>query len=619
MIQIPIKKKTLTTILGGLLCASQAHSADFYFGESADILLQINSQLSIGASWRTEDANPNFISAINGGEGFGATTDDGNLNFEKGATYSKIIKGLHELQLTKDNYGAFVRFKYWYDKELKDENRAHGHSPNGYTPNSPLNDDGFSDFAKFSGIELLDAYIFTRFDVKDVPVDFHIGRQVLSWGESTFIQGGINSINPLDVSALRRPGAELKEGLLPVGMAYASVGLTDSLTVEGFYQYEWEKTQIDGCGTYFSSSDVAADSCYAITLGIPDRPALAGGFYVGRNGDVEPDDGGQYGLAVRYYSEELNNSDFGLYYMNIHSRTPLLNGIRTAIPLATQDPTKVFIPNALDPTRGKLSALNPAYQIEYAEDLKYYGLSFATNLGGWAFSGEVSYKPDTPIQINGPEIINALVSENPLLRFSPRVLATTYGQSVDGYDEFDVTQVQVTAVHFFERVLGASRLTFVGEVGTVLTKDIEESNQHYGRNAVFGLGNFDAGFNHPVAGFRMNCENLVSRGALSGDCSDDGYVTDNAWGYRLRTSLDYNDLFAGISIKPTLAWSHDVSGYSPEPGQQFQEGRKSLGLSVQALYQQKYSATIGYVSFDGGSYNTQEDKDFMSLSFNISY
>ncbi len=619
MFQIPIKKRALATIIGGLLCASQAYSADFYFGENDDILLQINSQLSIGASWRLKDADPRFIAGVNGGDSFGATTDDGNLNFEKGKTFSKILKGVHDLQLTKGNYGAFVRFKYWYDKELKDENRAHGHSPNGYIPNTPLNDDNFSDYAKFSGIALLDAYIFSSFDLGEVPVDFRLGRQVVNWGESTFIQGGLNSINPFDVSAFRRPGAELKEGLLPIGMVYANLGLTDNLSMEVFYQYEWEKTNIDACGTYFSGSDVAADGCYAITIAIPDRQALEGGFYADRKDDAEPDDGGQYGLAFRYYAEELNETEFGFYYMNIHSRTPVINGTRTAIPTLTGDPSNIFIPSALDPTGGVLSSYNPSYYIEYVEDLKYFGLSFATNLSGWALSGEISYKPDTPIQINGPELLNGLLSESTLLRFTPRVLATDYGQSVDGFDEFDVTQIQMTAIHFFERVLGASRLTLIGEIGAVLTKDIEKSSLYYGRNAVFGLGDFDAGFNHPSAGFRMNCENLVAAGALSGDCRDDGYVTDNAWGYRLRASLDYSDVFAGVSFKPTLTWSHDVSGYSPEPGQQFHEGRTSLDLSIEASYQQQYSATLGFKSFDGGSHNTLEDKDFISLSFKVSY
>lgn len=589
-----------------------ATAADFYFGENDDILLQVTSQFSVGASWRLDEQDPRFIGASNGGQGATTTTDDGQLNFEQGKTYTKSIKGLHDILLSKDNYGFFTRVKYWYDKELDDEGRPHGNSINGYQSGAPLSDEGFSDFAQFSGIEILDAYFYANLDIGQMPVDVRLGRQVVNWGESTFIQGGLNSTNPFDVSALRRPGAELKEGLLPVGMAYFNAGVTDALNIEAFYQYEWEKTQIDGCGTYFSGADFAADGCNAITVGpLPDEQAYAGGFFAERQADGEPDDGGQYGIALRYYAAELNDTEFGLYHMNIHSRLPLINAIRTQT-LGVPGVNQVFVPESLDPTGGMLAALNPAYRIVFPEDLKYYGASFATNLGGVALSGEVSYKPDTPVQISGPEILNATLSESPVLRFSERVTAAPLGGEVQGWDEFDVTQVQITAVQFVERVLGASRLTLIGEAGVIMTDDVSKSNQHYGRNAVFGLGDFDAGNG-------LNCTNLVAAGQLAGDCSSDGFVTDSAWGYRLRASLNYTDLFAGVSLKPTFDWQHDVNGYSPDPGQQFHEGRKSFGVSLEALYQQKYSATIGYRQFQGGSHNTLEDKDFISLSFNVSY
>ena len=83
----------------------------------------------------------------------------------------------------------------------------------------------------------------------------------MSWGESTFIGGGINSINPIDVSAFRRPGAEIKEGLIPVNMFYVSQSLTDNLSAEAFYQLEWDQTVTDNCGTFFSQPDVVSDGC----------------------------------------------------------------------------------------------------------------------------------------------------------------------------------------------------------------------------------------------------------------------------------------------------------------------------------------------------------------------
>jgi hypothetical protein len=603
------------TIVASLVCtalyAGTANGADFYFGENQDLHLQVTSQLSMGASWRLKDADNRFIGALNGGSGGTTTTDDGNLNFGKNETFSKIIKGVHDIQLSKDNWGIFTRVKYWYDKELKDESRAHGHSPNNYVPGAVLNDDDFADFAKFSGIELMDAYFYTNFDVARAPVEFRLGRQVISWGESTFIQGGLNSTNPFDVNALRRPGAELKEGLLPVGMAYINAGVSENFNFEAFYQYEWEKTQIDGCGTYFSGADFAADGCNAVTIAVPDQQAIAGGFFAQRQEDGEPDDGGQYGFALRYYAAELNDTEFGLYFMNIHSRLPLINAVRTQT-LAVPGVTSVFIPAALDPTGGVLSALNPQYRIVFPEDLQYFGASFATNIAGTAVSGEVSYKPDTPVQINGPEILNGVLSEQPFFRYTPRVTAVGFGEEAQGYDELDVTQIQVTALHFFERVLGASRLTVIGEAGIIFTDGAEDSDQLYGRNSVFGLGDFDAGGG-------INCTNLEAAGAIGGDCAKDGFVTDSAWGYRVRGVLEYNNVFAGISLKPTIDWQHDVDGYSPDPGQQFHEGKKSFGISLEALYQQKYSMTVAYRSFNGGSHNILEDKDFASVNFAVSY
>jgi len=597
----PVKISLLASAIAGLW-AMPSHSADFYFGPDQGISMQVNSQLSLGASWRTEDADAALYGSVNGGTGGSATTDDGNLNFDKGETFSQILKGSHDVQMTMDNFGAFTRFKYWSDAELADGNRAHGNSGSGYAANEPLSDSGFSDNAKFSGINLLDAYVYGSFDVAEMPLDVRLGRQVISWGESTFIQGGMNSSNPFDVSALRRPGATLKEGILPVGMAYLNLGASENLSVEAFYQYEWAKTEIDGCGTLFGA-DFAASGCNYVTIAIDDASALAAGYAAERQADVEAKDGKQFGLSARYFAEQLNNTEFGVYVMNIHSRVPMVNGIRSTMPgtvagtstTATSPTAGPFVPSS-HPTAGALSVNNPAYFIEFPEDLQFYGLSFATNAGGVALSGEVSYKPDTPIQINGNHVLAGVLSENTDVAsggtpFAQRAIDTAAGGTVQGYDLFDVTQVQFTALQFFDRVLGASRVTVIGEVGMTLVDGIEESEFVYGRDTLFGLG---------VA-------------------SDGGYVTDNAWGYRALAALDYSDVFAGINLKPTVSFSHDVQGYSPAPGQQFNEGRQSLGLAVEASYQQMYSASLAYKMFDGGDYNASIDKDFVSLSLGITY
>jgi hypothetical protein len=609
----------LPMVIAGAFSASQSHSAEYYFGSDQGTELQVNSEISIGASWRTEAADDKLIgpqnfmantgSATSPAAALGSiATDDGNQNFDKGDTFSKIIKGTNSLSLTKDNYGAFARVKYWFDQQLENGNVEHGNNPNNYQANTPLSDEGFSDFAKFKGIALMDAYVYGSFDIDDTPVDVRVGRQVLSWGESTFIQGGMNATNPLDASAFRRPGATLKEGLLPVGMVMTSLGLTENLSVEAFYQYEWEKTQIDGCGTYFSTNDFGADGCDRVTIKAADATAVAAGLFAQRQDDIEAKDGGQYGLSARYFSEALNNTEFGVYFMNIHSRLPMISAIRTSMPgtvagtsSVDTSPTAGPFVNSGHLTAGALSVNNPAYLIEFPEDLQYYGLSFATNVGGVALSGEVTYKPDTPVQINGSDVLFGTLTESSAgFRFAQRMIDAEAGAKVEGFDRFDVTQVQMTGIQFIENTLGAQRISLIGEVGAVLTDGIEDADQAYGRNPIFG----------PVAN---------ASGGFNGQPAEDGIVTDLAYGYRLKAIFDYSDVFAGVSLKPSATFYHDVKGYSPAPGAQFNEGSKTIALAVDAIYQQQYTASMSYKAFTGGDYNALSDHDFVSLSLGMTY
>ncbi|WP_170063593.1 DUF1302 family protein, partial [Rhodococcus koreensis] len=138
----------------------------------------------------------------------------------------------------------------------------------------------------------------------------------------------------------RRPGAEIKEGLIPVNMLYVSQSLTDRLSMEAFYQLEWDQTIVDNCGTFFSGADVAADGCdnnynvgpaaLASTLNGPlgGFATAAGvsysdeGVMIPRGGDRDARDSGQYGLALRWLGD---STEYGAYFMNYHSRTPIVS------------------------------------------------------------------------------------------------------------------------------------------------------------------------------------------------------------------------------------------------------------------------------------------------------
>jgi hypothetical protein len=602
-----------------VVLAAPASAVDFRLGGLDG---SFTSNISLGTSWRVEDIDPALVFSGNleGGRASTSVTDDGNLNFRKGDLTSFIIKGVHEIELRGERTGLFTRFKYWHDFELSNGNRPHGNSSNAYEPNQPLDDSGFNAFAQTSGIQMLDAYLYGDFEIGSAPATVRVGRQVVSWGESTFIQNGINIINPVDVTAFRRPGVEIKEGLLPVGMVYTSIGLTDTINFEGFYQWEWQKSPIDGCGTYFSTVDVAADGCNFVTVqppGVSDQGAIQNGLFITRTADREPDQQGQWGASLKFFLEKLNFTELGLYFVNYHSRLPLLGGVTSRNselggPAGTGG---FFIPG--DPLGG-----NPQYFAEFPDNIKLYGISFNTNVGGFALSGEASYRQGLPAQINTTELLQAGVAGAPWSTLTPTVLNTPPGADFAGFERFDVLQLQATVVKFFERVMGADRMTIVAELGFAAVDDVpDQSELRFGRSATFGIGDF--GDLELAPGLSVNCEGNAALGLEPNPsteyCTREGFLTDTSWGYRARVEWQYLNAFRGINLRPSIAWSHDVAGYYPEPAPIFVEGRQVLGLRLAGDYNNRYFGDIAYTRFSGGDYNVARDRDFVSLSFGVSF
>ncbi|UXY52117.1 DUF1302 domain-containing protein [Pseudomonas tohonis] len=607
--------------------AAPAFGVTFNIGE---IEGQFDSSLSVGASWSMRGADKDLIGVNNGGDGLSQTSDDGHLNFKKGETFSKIFKGIHDLELKYGDTGVFVRGKYWYDFELKDESRLF----------KDIDDHNRKEGAQASGAQILDAFVYHNYNIADLPGTVRLGKQVVSWGESTFIGNSINSINPIDVSAFRRPGAEIKEGLIPVNMFYVSQSLTENLSAEAFYQLEWDQTVIDNCGTFFSQPDVVADGCddnlRVLRKASSLSPAALGalrqfgvnaneeGVLVRRGPDRDPKDSGQFGVAFRYFAEQLD-TEFGAYFMNYHSRAPIFSGAS-----ATQ--AQLTAINAGLPNIPAAGANNPAllrplavagssnYFIEYPEDIRLYGLSFSTTLPtGTAWSGEFSYRPNAPVQLNTTDILFAGVGSLGGLFGNASLLKGAPGQDLHGYRRKEISQFQTTFTHFFDQVMGAERLTLIGEVGVTHVGGLESSSKvRYGRDPVYGPGPLPAtaGTNTCLA---LNTSTLGSATGenVSRYCEDDGFVTSTSWGYRARAVWDYNDVFAGINLKPSVAWSHDVDGYGPNGV--FNEGNKAVSLALDAEYQNTYTASLAYTDFFGGDYNTNIDRDFLALSFGVNF
>jgi hypothetical protein len=186
---------------------------------------------------------------------------------------------------------------------------------------------------------------------------------------------------------------------------------------------------------------------------------------VPRKATAYADDDGQFGLAMRVYAPGLNDTEFGFYFMNYHSRLPVISswtgdasGLQAAGTVAAVTPTMIGdviaaggnpVPTivAYTPVIGQAAATaiagstalafaasqgNPAaaaaagaqagsayatdayaktarYQLEYPEDIKLFGVSFNTVLpkSGIALQGEISHRQDVPLQIDDLELLLA--------------------------------------------------------------------------------------------------------------------------------------------------------------------------------------------------------------------
>lgn len=621
--------------------AAPAFGVTFNIGE---IEGQFDSSLSVGASWSTQSADKDLIGFNNGGRGLSQTSDDSKLNFKRGETFSKIFKGIHDLELKYGDSGAFVRGKYWYDFELKDESRLF----------KDISDSNRKEGAQASGAEILDAFVYHNYSLGNHPGSVRLGKQVVNWGESTFIGNSINAVNPIDVAAFRRPGAEIKEGLIPVNMFYVAQSLTDNLSMEAFYQLEWDQTVVDNCGTFFAQPDIVADGCtnnlavlrtrqgvQAATggLGAPVLEAqgvtfTSEGVVVPRGADRDARDSGQWGVAFRYMFEPLD-TEFGFYAMNYHSRTPIFSA--SGANASFYNATTLGALAALAPLR---VAGNSRYFMEYPEDIRLYGISFSTTLPtGTAWSGELSYRPNAPVQLNTTDILFAGIKPLANPAFNPAaglfaaggvgnvsLLNGAPGQDLNGYRRKEITQFQTTLTHFFDQVMGASRLTLVGEIGVVHVGGLESTSKaRYGRDPIYGPGPLPGNYGVTGVGVFPTCQGLnvstlgnnPNAKNVSRYCEDDGFVTSTAWGYRARAIWDYPNVFAGVNLRPSVAWSHDVDGYGPNG--LFTEGAKAVSLGLNAEYQNTYTADLSYTSFFDGKYNTSVDRDFVALSFGMSF
>jgi len=368
--------------------------------------------------------------------------DDGNLNYDRGDLIASPAKWTTRLQTRRDNLIVEIGALAFYDftNEALKENHPNQIVQPGPQPGQRVRNKRDREVIRDIGydLQLLDSFVQDTFEIFDRPLDLGIGRQRIIWGESSFVtQGSLNVINPPDGNSLVRPGQHFEEVYLPVGMLLARMPLTDELSTEAFYQFEWRPVSIPPRGSYFSffnagNEPTPNEGIAAPFAKIPYDPEQIGtpandvfalvtqsSFTLRRAPNREPDGMGQFGMALYYHPEWMEGAELGLYAANYHSRIPTASATASDASCARREGNPSGI-DAVDLTSFVAACGVPGthlrdaapldsvqYFIEYPEDIHLFGLSFSTLAAGIAVRGELAYRPNQPVQVDLEDVLFA--------------------------------------------------------------------------------------------------------------------------------------------------------------------------------------------------------------------
>ena len=515
-----------------------------------------------------------------------------NMVFDgSGEIYAAPLSFITDFGMRQGDWGFFTRFGYLYDFEIMDgDNKCTncgGNFADDRTPGGSLN--GIPDGARneYNAFTLYDAFIYGDIEVAGHPTSLRIGRQVVNWGESNIIGGGISSmINPSDVSRLTTPGTEVKETLLPQEMVYFNIGLTDNTSLEAYYVWQWRRSQFIPVGTFFSPFDF---------LGQGFNPDLNVPGVEKRNSD-KPKNGGQWGIAVHHILSDFNDADLGFYWIRSHAQQPYLQ--------ANFDPAGPAV----------IPGLFTSYHEVFAEDNDTYAIS----LNGEVFQTGISYQTEFSMREDF---------------WDTRECANNFGLTgilaaigAVPAPPFDVSQTPL----------------YPGTGGVDGCESQNNDTYTWLGNLTYAPagGPFGADSQAYLLDWQFQWTENQSRGDLTdkmqvsessggaptakgGENSPgvdqlDRLVTDFAWGYAMVAAYTYNDVFWNLNVKPTFVWIHNVEGYEPFNSGALVENQRTFRASVALDYQGVASLDLAVTHWPG-KIGTWTDRDNVSLTFKYSF
>ncbi|TDU28460.1 uncharacterized protein DUF1302 [Panacagrimonas perspica] len=606
-----------------------------------------------------------------------SNTDDGDLNYNKGDLISSGTKYSSKLDFGTTDYGVEIGALFYYDPVNTDFRETHfnrivepGPGPGVRTktdrPTEAEHQLGFD-------LELREANFYYFMDSWDEqPLEFRVGRQILTWGEAAVnVQGTLNFVNPPDANSLARPGLELQDIYFPENMIVVRGPVRGTLSFEAFYQLEWRPYGFPARGSFFSFFDGGNEVTpneYVVgpfgktpedplQLGVPALPlaqtVTSTSFSLRREANNEPGDHGQYGIALYWLLDEYFESPVSInfFHANYHSRLPAVSAYaanaactRREGNARNHDSTNLVdflldcgVPGTNNSPNGGFDALpldTGTYFLDYAKNIRLWGLSFDAEAHKLAIQGELVYRENQPVQVDledvlftafqpifprtdvviAPGVATLAASTRAIPTYLTAYRGGTPGEVapnsyVRGYERFKTIHgtIGFTKITGASSWFGANEAVYLLEIsGNFIPQlpDLDELQlEGPGTHTHYSPGIADTGDALKI--------NPISNGKK-------GYVTETAFGYRFASFLRYTDVvIPGFALRPLVIFAHDVHGVAPGLAENFLEGRKVIIGNLQGQYR-NWRADLIYSWFTGGGdAHVLRDRDAMGIS--ISY
>lgn len=381
-------------LLGTIGVCAGARAFEIESG-NPDVQMRWDNTVKYSSAWRVKDpsttltANPNF--------------NDGDANFKKGLISNRVDL-LSEFDVSYKNVGLRLSGAAWYDAQY---NRNNDHPNDGTANQASVPYNQFTSEARKihgNGGELLDAFVFGKFDLGEHAATVRAGKHSLVWGESLFFgaNGIAGGMMPVDVvKLLSVPNTQFKEAIRPVQMLSGQVQLTSDVTLGGYYQLRWKANRVPVAGSYFSPTDTGPDGAERLLLGLPNPPFLQGNA-IPHVDDQSAKNSGQGGLQLRIRD---GSTDYGLYLIRFHSKSP-----QQVVNIGLQPVIGIFpgpgcvVPGSVltGPTSCAMPGIPASYRFVYQEGITAFGGSFSHTFGDMNLAGEVSFRRNQDLASSTP-------------------------------------------------------------------------------------------------------------------------------------------------------------------------------------------------------------------------